>query len=181
MIFGRGKRPPYLANLVAGAVKLTAVDAPDSVDALLLSPDFIGPFAGGESLSAVALSRCELCCFDQASLAQVFARHPRLQARFLRHFMDALARLRAESALLLRPQASAKVAALLWMLARRHPPGAEIALPLKGVEVAELLGLAAETVSRMMSRLRADRIIQPLGRGRFRVPDLDRLRQFADG
>ena len=181
-IFGRGKRPPYLANLVAGAIKLTRIDGADSLDALLIAPDFIGPLEGVEAraFSAVALSKCELCCFEPASLARVFARHPRLQARFLRHFMDALVRLRSESSLLRRPQATAKLAALLWIIAKRSPPGAEIELPLKGVEIAELLGLAPETVSRSMSILRADEIIHPLGRRRFSVPDPDRLRQFAE-
>jgi CRP-like cAMP-binding protein len=46
-------------------------------------------------------------------------------------------------------------------------------------ELSFELGTARESVSRAIKQLREKGIIQPLGRKRVRIPDLERLRNFG--
>ena len=77
----------------------------------------------------------------------------------MQHCLDTLARSRDDAALLRAVDAEKKVAALLWILARQSDNdsdgngGGEFFMPFKLIEAAELLGLAAETVSRRVAAL----------------------------
>ena len=182
-----GRPPPFfIGNLIGGVVKLTFAGTASDVDALLFPGDFLGPFsdAGAVTCTAEALSECELCCFEGAGLHKIFARHPRLQENFLQHFADAVERARKDAARLRRPQAAARVAALLRIFAERGNGSGdgerEVHLPLKRSEIALLLGLSTETVSRRLSIMRHDGIIRPLSRERFVVTDMPLLRALAE-
>ncbi len=191
-----GRRPPFfIGNLISGVVKLAFSGVPGEVGALLFPGDFLGPFGDSAAVSctAGALSDCELCCFEGAGLHRVFARHPRLQENFLRHFAEAVERAREDAARLRRPQATARVAALLQIFAEHadadadadgngggaHNAG-EVQLPLRRAEIALLLGLTTETVSRCLSRMRRDGIIRPLSRRCVLIKSPPRLRALAE-
>ena len=177
-ICAEGNAPPFfIGNLISGVVKLAFSGVPGEVSALLFPGDFLGPFDDSVAVTctASALLDCELCCFEGAGLHKVFVRHPRLQEGFLQHFADAVERARKDAAKLRRPQAVARVAALLQIFAERADDNAadnvetgaddgagEVQLPLSRAEIALLLGLTPETVSRCMSQMRHDGIIRPL-------------------
>ena len=177
-----------LINLTAGVVKISpkrvrgvAGGADDAGVGVVFAPDIVSPQDG----AITALADCEMCCFSSAGLRRLFARHPRLQERFLRHSLESLHRAREQAALLNRPRAMERVAALFWSCARaaetRGERGGEIAMPMRGVEMAALLGLSKETVSRCVSALRADGHLRPLDRTRFVVPDMHALRALCGG
>jgi len=116
-----GRAPPFfIGNIIEGVVKLSFAADPDAVDALLFPGDFLGPFGdAGPTCTAAALTDCELCCFQSAGLHRVFDRHPRLRENFMQHFAHAVERAREDAAKLRRPQAAARVAALLNIFAAR--------------------------------------------------------------
>ncbi len=201
----RGKAPPFfIGNLISGVLKLSFAATPGEVDALLFPGDFLGPFGDSAAVTctAAALSDCELCCFEGEGLHRVFARHPRLQENFLQHFADAIERARQDAAKLRRPQATARVAALLTIFAERadaerngsgasnDPSGktpldkankaGKVQLPLRRTEMALLLGLTTETVSRCLSRMRHNGIIRPLSRHSILIKNRSRLEALAE-
>jgi len=120
-ICAAGRAPPFfIGNIIEGVVKLSFAADPDAVDALLFPGDFLGPFGdAGPTCTAAALTDCELCCFQSAGLHRVFDRHPRLRENFMQHFAHAVERAREDAAKLRRPQAAARVAALLNIFAAR--------------------------------------------------------------
>ena len=191
-----GRTPPFfIGNLISGVVKLDFSGVPGEVGALLFPGDFLGPFANTAAVTctAAALSDCELCCFEGEGLHRVFARHPRLQENFLQHFADAVERAREDAARLRRPQAVARVAALLRLFAKHASAdedgkdddeagrnGDEVQLPLRRAEIALLLGLTTETVSRCLSQMRQDGIIRPLSHRSVVIKSPPRLRALAE-
>ncbi|MNL64250.1 Nitrogen fixation regulation protein FixK [compost metagenome] len=55
-------------------------------------------------------------------------------------------------------------------------PETRFELPLTRADIGDFLGLTIETVSRQISRLKADGVIEILGNRHVTVPDLARLR-----
>ena len=188
------RRPPFfIGNLIYGVVKLDFPGVSGAFGGLLFPGDFLGPFGDPKSVSvtASALSDCELCCFEGEGLHRVFARHPRLQENFLQHFAEAVERAREDAAKLRRPQATSRVAALLQLFADRAAAedddgtaapksGAEVQLHLRRADIALLLGLTTETVSRCLSRMRHASIIRPLSRRCVEITNPVKLRALAE-
>ena len=170
-----------LINLTSGAVKIVPTPKLAGGVGVIFAPDIVSPSDG----AITALSDCEMCCFSSAGLRRLFARHPRLQGRFLSHSLESLHRAREQSALLNRPRAIERVAGLFWSCVRaaetRGDIGGGVVMPMRGVEIAALLGLSKETVSRCVSALRSDGLLRPLGRSRFGVPNPDALREICSG
>ena len=172
-----------LINLTVGVVKISPASAGGRTEGagVVFAPDIVSPSDG----TITTLTDCEMCCFSSAGLRRLFARHPRLQERFLRHSLESLHRAREQAALLNRPRALERVAGLFWSCARasetRGDLSGEISMPMRGAEMAALLGLAKETVSRCVSILRQDGHLRPLGRHRFAVPNPQSLREVCDG
>lgn len=175
-----------LINLTSGAVKISPTNGGggDIVGGglgIVFAPDIVSPRDG----AITALTDCEMCCFSPTGLHRLFERHPRLQERFLRHSLEALHRAREQAALLNRPRAMERVAGLFWSCARasesRGEESGEITMPMRGAEIAALLGLSKETVSRCVSALRAEGLLRPLTRSRFAVPHPAALREVCDG
>ena len=180
-----------LINLTSGVVKISPTaetrergkNGMDGVGVgVIFAPDIVSPRDG----MITALSDCRMCCFSSLGLRRLFGCHPRLQERFLRHSLESLHRAREQAALLSRPRAMERVAGLFWSCARAAAAGGEfnneIAMPMRGPEMAALLGISKETVSRCVSALRAEGLLRPLkGRSRFGVPDADALRRVCGG
>lgn len=156
------------ANLIRGAMKLeaaTASGAGQIVD-LVFPGGFVGqPYASEAGFTATALTDTELCVFPGAVFRSALAEHPRLEAALLRRTLAALEEARGRMVSLARGTAMEKVAGMLRETAERAGVGQDAAfeLPLTRGEIAELLGLTIETVSRQLSRLVADKVIARVG------------------
>ncbi len=78
-----------------------------------------------------------------------------------------------------RKDAQQRVASLLLLIAKRT--GIEAAgtvsfeLPLTRADMADFLGLTIETVSRQISKLRHERVVEVVNHRHVSVPDLARL------
>jgi len=172
------------ANLLSGVLKLGATTAggDEHIVGLLYPADFVGrPFAEQVDFSVTALTDAELCVFPRAPFEQVLGDHRRMERLLLERVLAALGDARARMVSLTRGSAAAKVAGFLLDMADRAKatgcraaPGGPLTfdLPLARGEMAAVLGLTIETVSRQMTGLkRAGIIALPGGRA---VTILDR-------
>ena len=185
------RRETFVVNLSAGILKVSPADRPDAISAVAFAPDLVGPIDGAKHRVS-SLTRCEACCFERSDLAAGFANHPKLLENFLQHCLDTLARSRDDAALLRAVDAEKKVAALLWILARQSDNdnnhhngdnggdsngGGEFFMPFKLIEAAELLGLAAETVSRRIAALvKQGTIAHGSRRAHYRLVDREAIK-----
>lgn len=177
-----GDPPLVCANIQSGVMKISSVtpDGSEAIVGLVYAGDFVGrPFAGPSDHDVVALTDVELCVFPRAAFERTLADHRRMEHLLLERTLIELDRARRWLMRMGRATASARVAGFLDDIGRRLAAvndcqrakpekdgrGVAFELPLSRGEIADLLGLTIETVSRQMTRLRAAGIIDlPGGR-----------------
>lgn len=173
------------ANVIRGVVKLSKLleDGRQQIVGLQFAPDLLGrPFGEKSTVTAEAATNTELCIFSKSALEKAVngshAMTNRLHGQALRELDDA----RDWMLTLGRKTAHEKVASFLKLIVVASDPDREddgkpirVALPLTRGEMADFLGLTIETVSRQMTALRKEGIIE-VGRAQdITVIDLDRL------
>jgi len=178
------------ANVMRGVVKLTKMleDGRQQVVGLQFAPDFLGRlYARQNTLTAEAASDVELCRIPKAALERLVEEHPELEHRLHEQALRELDEARDWMVTLGRKTASEKVASFLWLIATHIDPvteakrqaglveGITFDLPLSRTDIADFLGLTIETVSRQLTRLRKDGVIEVVNNRTFIVPDLERL------
>ena len=174
------------ANILNGVMKLSQLmeDGRQQIVGLQFAPDFVGrPFqdhAAEEGVTSVeAATELTVCTFPRKVLEEMVTEAPdlglRLYAQSLRELDDA----RQWMTTLGRKTAYEKVSSFLFLVARNTNPEidhqVEFELPLTRAESADFLGLTLETVSRQMTALRKEGIIEIKGSRRVKVCDIDAL------
>jgi len=132
--------------------------------------------------SAIAIERSSVCEIPYGALGQLSGELPSLQ----RHFMQLMSREIANDqqliSLLGKNSAEERIAALLISIstrnARRGFSAFEFRLPMSRTDIANDLGLTIETVSRILSKLGKQGIIE-LNNKELRINDMEALRQHA--
>ncbi|TCH98272.1 Crp/Fnr family transcriptional regulator [Roseococcus sp. SYP-B2431] len=155
------------ANLLSGVLKLSAstADGREQIVGLLYPADFVGrPFAKEAEHTITALTEAELCVFPRKGFETALESHAHLERLLLRRTLGALDEARARMLMLGRKTAEEKVASFLLdmahHLARRTSSRiAEFDLPVSRAQIADVLGLTIETVSRQLTKLRRDGVI----------------------
>jgi CRP/FNR family transcriptional regulator, anaerobic regulatory protein len=163
----QGDKAMVVGNVIEGVLKMTTstADGRDQTLGIVYPSDFIGrPFGSKSSHSVVALSDARVCTFPRAAFDRFAQGHPELEHKLLQRTLTELDRSRQWMVLLGRKSASERVAAFLLDMARRL--GTEdsdghvvFELPFGRQDIADLLGLTIETVSRQITKLREDRMI----------------------
>jgi CRP/FNR family transcriptional regulator len=107
---------------------------------------------------------------------------PGLERRLLMQTLRELDEARDWMMTLGQKTAAEKVASFLYLIATHIDPSASadrraaaFDLPLTRADIADFLGLTIETVSRQMTQLRKDRVIEIQNYRQIAVPDLRRL------
>jgi len=124
-----------------------------------------------------------MCCFRKTPFEEMMDRTPHIAHRLLEMTLDELDAAREWMLVLGRKTAREKIASLLAIIARRNASLAlqdtrdqfVFDLPLTREAMADYLGLTLETVSRQISALKRDSVIQLEGKRRVTIPDFDRL------
>lgn len=172
------------ANVLGGVLRVNATTPAgrEQTVALLYPSDFLGrPYARSAAHSVTALTDVELCVFPRTLFERVIGECSPLENQLLRRTLDDLDRSRHWMMLLGRKSAGAKVASLLIdMAGRLAPDGGAFDLPLTRGEMADVLGLNIETVSRQLTRLASDGIITLRGRRGIALLDPRALDQRAE-
>jgi CRP/FNR family transcriptional regulator len=186
-LFAAGDDNDACATLIEGALKIagTDEDGTEHILALIHPAGFVGelfqPFAHHD---VVALTESRLCVFARSEMEDALRRHPALAQALLRRSQEDLHESRKLMALSTRRGASEKVAALLVELAQAASqsschPAVSFDLPLTRGEIAALLGLTIETVSRSLTALEDDGLIRRKGARGNALADPARLEEKA--
>ena len=181
-----GDEMSFVASVVKGAATLsqTMEDGRTQMVGLLLPSDFIGrPGRVTSPYDVTAVSDVTLCCFRRKPFEQMMVSTPHISERLLDMTLDELDAAREWMMILGRKTAREKIASLLTIIARREsaigmmatPGPVMVELPLTREAMADYLGLTLETVSRQVSALKREGIIELEGKRRVKVPDMHRL------
>ena len=187
VLFSAGDDNDACATLLTGALKVSSVDASgeERILALIHPAGFVGemfrPFADHD---VTALTDCRLCVFSRSSMEQALERHPALATALLRRSQDELHAARSLLELTGKQDAETRIAGLLLSLAHAAShspchPAERFDLPLTRGEMAQMLGLTIETVSRRLSRLEQEGIIAKHGQRGIELVDPARLSSLA--
>ncbi len=181
-----GDRMDFVASVVTGIATLsqTMEDGRRQMVGLLLPSDFVGrPGRTVAPYDVTATTDLVMCCFRRKPFEDMMATTPHVAQRLLEMTLDELDAAREWLLLLGRKTAREKIASLLTMIARRdaglkkRSAGGAISfdLPLTREAMADYLGLTLETVSRQISALKRDGLIELRDKRRIVVPDFDLL------
>ncbi len=179
-ILWRGDELQYVGSVVKGVATLgkTLEDGRTQMVGLLLPSDFIGrPGRSQVDFDITAVNEVTLCCFDRAPFEKMLHSVPHLSQRLIEIAMDELDAAREWMLLLGRKTAREKMATFIEMLASRQQIEGlselptDLALPLTRDEIANFLGLTLETVSRQLSQLKKEGVLEFSGRRQFTVLD----------
>lgn len=179
----RGDEIETVSSVVSGTATLSRVmeDGRTQIVGLLLPSDFIGrPGRRNLQYDVVAVSDVTLCCFRIGPFEALVAEMPHIAERMLEMALDELDAAREWMLLLGRKTAREKVASFLLLIHRRNRvPDSEttvddlrLELPLTREVMATYLGLTIETVSRQLTALRKDGIIEAEGKKVIVIKDL---------
>lgn len=180
-----GDAAACVANVTSGVLKLTTlgVAGDEQIVGLAWPGDFVGsPFGASLRFSATALADSSVCLFGRAEFEAFLDGHPTLERALLHRAFADLEQTRGFLAMLGRKTAGQRVAALLLALAEAEGSAASdrIALPLSRQEMADLLGLTIETVSRQLGRLSEEGLIALPDRRSVLVRRLSALTAYAE-
>lgn len=172
----------------AAALSKTLEDGRRQMVGLVMPSDFIGrPNRKTASFDVTAVADTMICQFRRSEFEKLLTTHPHISERLLEMTMDELDAAREWMAVLGRKTAREKLASLLYMLAERQitltnrPSNAvKFALPISREAISDYLGLTIETVSRQLTALRKDGVIELEGLRNVSVPDLERLKEAAE-
>lgn len=187
-ILGETRSAKRYANILSGVVKLTKMsrDGRQQIVGLQFAPDFMGrPFVDSTDIEAVASTNVRICSFPVAVLEELLNETPAMERRIYQQTMAELDEARDWLFALGRKTAKEKVASFLLLIATHADPEQtgdvelEIELPLKRADIADFLGLTIETVSRQITNLRKEGIVEAVDRNQLKIPRLDALRQAA--
>ena len=192
VILHQGESSQLFAVILSGVVKLTQIlpDGRQQIVELLSAADSLGnPVSSVNNEHAECVTDVKLCCFRRAQFGSVLRANPELEHRLLERTLNDLKQARRWMTVLGQLGAQEKMARfILWLWKEnrnicphrdQRAPGSVIYFPLKREEIAGLLGMTIETVSRNISKLKADGIIDLLDAKSIELRDVPRLQQIA--
>ena len=181
-VFYEGDDSTYLFNVVTGAVRLTKLlpDGRRQVTGFLFPGDFLGLSVDDSyAYSAEALTDASLCRFNRSRLEAMMERFPKLEHQLLSLAVNELVHAQEQLMILGRKTATERVATVLLGLAKRigrQAGGSSLLdLPMTRQDLADYSGLTTETVSRVISHLRKDGIIDTPSPQTIHIPDNEAL------
>jgi|HubBroStandDraft_1064217.scaffolds.fasta_scaffold01534_6 CRP/FNR family nitrogen fixation transcriptional regulator len=162
-IFGQGEEALIFFRVVTGTVRTCKFmnDGRRQIQAFHVAGELIGFEAGDEySLTAEAVSDCTLVPYRRNALDAQLATNEALSQQLFAHAMRSLKQAREHAVMLGRRTAAEKVAAFIIECAGRSSDGRVANLAMTRQDIADYLGLTIETVSRTLSQLERDAVIE---------------------
>lgn len=180
-IYGQGEAVEHLYRVVHGTVRTTrlAADGRRQVGDFYYPGDLFGLEVGPDhTFSVEALTDCEIQQVRRASV-RALAGDVELDRAVLSATRRELQRTQDHLLLLGRRSAREKVGAFLLSLAADHAANG-IDLPMGRQDMADYLGLTIETVSRTLTHLRDEAIVEFPTHRHFQVKKWEALEALAD-
>jgi len=183
-----GEDSVLVANVIDGVLKLSTntEDGREQIVGVVYPSDFIGrPFGGKSGHGVTALTDASVCVFSRRDFDAFAREHPQLEHKLLERTLGELDRTRRWMLLLGRKSAAEKMASFLLEMAERLSGvgckfefGTEqrsLTLPFSRQQIADVLGLTIETVSRQFTRLKNEGVIDLPSRRDVVILDMDAL------
>lgn len=179
---------PVVGVVRSGLVQLTARrrESEEQIVGVARGGEFIGrPFGGAMPYAISAATDAELCLFPRDAFDGLAVRFPDLGHALLTLSLDELERTRRWLGMLGKKTSAQKVAAFLAEIAGLRSRNGEaidavpFELPFTRQQIADILGLTLETVSRQFTVLRTTRAIRLLPNRRVAIADVPTLLALA--
>ena len=183
-----GEDSILVANVIDGVLKLSTgtEDGREQIVGVVYPSDFIGrPFGSTTGHGVTALTEAQVCVFTRRDFDAFAREHPALEHKLLQRTLGELDRTRRWMLLLGRKSAGERVASFLLEMSERlveqgcqgthDHPLARFTLPFSRQQVADVLGLTIETVSRQFTRLKSEGLIDLPSRREVAIVDREGL------
>jgi CRP/FNR family nitrogen fixation transcriptional regulator len=177
-LYGQGGTADMFLKLITGAVRTCRFlnDGRRQIDAFYLPGDIFGfEFAAEHSLTAEAICDCTVISYRWRGLPNARNSQDGLPERLFAHAMRNLARAQSHARLLGFSSAAEKLAAFLLEWSEHSADHTLITLQMSRQDIADYLGMTVETVSRTMTQLRNDGLIEFLSARQIKLLDLAAL------
>ena len=185
-IYAQSEEADLVYRVVTGSVRTTCLlsDGRRQIGDFYYAGDFFGLEAGAEHrFSAEALCATEVLVLKKSALWVYGEEGARLQRALWEATARELQRTQQHLMLLGRKTAFERVASFLLGLAERTAAGPTgdqtTVLPMGRQDMADYLGLTIETVSRMLTQLQSENLVEFNGCRRFRLKNRDALARMA--
>lgn len=185
---GEGEPASDFFNITSGTVKLFKLlaDGRRQITGFADAGLFLGLAAGKHyGFSAEAIDDVTACRFSRTRLRTFMQDAPQMEERLLQAASSELVTAQEQMLLLGRKTARERVASFLSMRADIVASCAtatdRVALPMTRADIADYLGLTIETVSRTLTRLRVDGLIEVHADHSLTIVQRDRLNSIASG
>jgi CRP/FNR family transcriptional regulator len=182
-----GDPADHLFNVTGGTVKVYKLlaDGRQQITGFLFAGDFLGLSSNQHYVySAEAVTRVTYCRFPRKKLEQLLADFPAMEHRLLGIASNELAAAQDQMLLLGRKTAREKVASFILFLSRRAAKAGlkanPVEVPMTRADIADYLGLTIETVSRIFTQLRKDKLIELPSADLVRILDGEGLEEAAE-
>lgn len=187
MLFAAGDADAACATLVSGALKISAhtADGNERILSLIHPAGFIGElFAPFARHDVIALVESRLCTFAKSDIERALETYPALTSALLRRREEDLLASRSLLELTTQGSAETRLAALLHdFAAAASDTSCHLArnfdLPLTRGEIANMLGLTIETVSRKLGEIENAGAIARSGKRGIAIVDPVLLRTLS--
>ena len=180
-----GEDSILVANVIEGVLKLSTgtEDGREQIVGVVYPSDFIGrPFGPTTFHGVTAVTDARVCLFGRSDFDAFARAHPALEHKLLERTLAELDRTRRWMLLLGRKSAGERLASFLLELSERLtvPACAHVAdegaadrftLPFSRQQIADVLGLTIETVSRQFTRLKTEGAIDVPSRREVAIID----------
>jgi CRP/FNR family transcriptional regulator len=175
-------------NVVTGTAKLFKLlpDGRRQITGFVGPGQFLGlAVSDTYAFSAEAIDQVRFCRFPRAALRAVLDDFPQMEKRLLEVASNELVAAQEQMLLLGRKTARERLASFLLAQSRQGMPCGHsrqrFRLPMTRVDIADYLGLTIETVSRTLTRLRAEGLIDIVSQSGLVISDPVGLESVAGG
>jgi CRP/FNR family transcriptional regulator len=183
-LFEEGDAAEEVFTLTSGMIKLYKLmsDGRRQITGFLVASDFLGlAFGRSYVYSAEAVVDSTVCRFRRSAFLKLLEDFPAMEKSLLDRTSTELAAAQEQILLLGRKSARERVASFLLGLCVRQHIGqrGSLRLPMSRIDIADFVGLTIETVSRTLSRLRREGVIDLPDTHRVVIASWGRLQQAA--
>ena len=185
-IFNDGDEATNCYKVISGAVRLCKdmADGRRQIADFLLAGDLFGFVQFGHyKFSAEAVGDVVLMCYPQRQVARLSSSMPNLRGRLLVLLSQRLLGMQDHLVMLGRQTAKERIASFLLHIAERSDAeeGLAFDLPMSRQDIADYLGLTIETVCRMLSELKREKVIAIPNVGQIVIKDIASLQTLTEG
>lgn len=162
-VFAEGDRAAFFYKVQSGAIRTFKFlsDGRRQIDAFHLPGDIFGIEPGEEHrFSAEAIGDATLVAYRRSSLNRLAQADSDLSCQVVSAMLLSLARAQDHMLLLGRKSAIEKIATFLLVLSERISEDGQVDLPMSRTDIADHLGLTIETVSRSLTQLERQGVIE---------------------